>query len=242
MQIICPDCESRVPLYAVDLQHGTATCPSCGALFDCTNALPARLVQHTPVVLPKGTTVELFERAASSIDPYRSSTPELGALRIRRRWNASASTTALALRSVLTLAWWCALPFWWSMLDDRLAPGLAFYGVAVGVGLSYSLLGDLLNSSTITADAHMLVVRHGPISMRRTMRLRVREIARIGCRQVMSNTTRNGEPVLTYSVCARFHDGRRIDLLDGLPEAEPTRFISQQLAGHLQLARTHADS
>ena len=92
------------------------------------------------------------------------------------------------------------------------------YGVAVGVGLSYSMLGDLLNSSTIIADAHMLVVRHGPISMRRTMRLRVREITRIGCREVESNTTRHGQPALTYSVCARTLDGRRIDLLDNLPD------------------------
>jgi hypothetical protein len=74
------------------------------------------------------------------------------------------------------------------------------------------------------------------------LRLQVREIARIGCREVVSNTSRDGQPVLTYSVCARFLDGRRIDLLDDLPEAEPTRFIAEQLAAHLELGRQHGDS
>lgn len=236
MSIICPDCEGRVPLYAVDLERSTATCRGCRELFDCTKALPARLVRHTPVVLPKGMTLEVFERESPSLGPYRSGSPELGALTIRRRWRASAR--ALPLRTVLTFSWWCCVPYSRSIFDDRSAT-LAFvlYCIAIGLGLSYSLLADLLNSSTIVADAHMLVVRHGPLSVRRAVRLRVPMIARIGCKEVPSNQTRHGQPPPTYLVWAGTRSKQGIALIDNLPEPTQALYIAQQLAGHLALGK-----
>ena len=109
-------------------------------------------------------------------------------------------------------------------------PGLLFYlfpliHVSVGLGLTYSLLAGLLNTTLVGIRGDDFFVRHGPVPWRGSRVLPVKSITQLFCEEKVSRS-KNGE-ARTYNLSAILDGGERVQLLSGLPKVEQALFLEQ---------------
>jgi hypothetical protein len=116
--------------------------------------------------------------------------------------------------------------FEWGML-------LAAAHVAVGVGLTYSLLAGLFNRTTVSASAGRLTIKHAPIPWRGN-----RELTRSQLRQlyVVENVTESdGSKTRKYDLCAVRDDDRQVKLVKGLEDLAQARYLEHAFELHLDI-------
>jgi hypothetical protein len=243
MQVVCPQCDKPLPSSAINIERLLGKCDDCNLLFDCSDQLqpaPSKRPsqrRRPPVPLPPGLTLDVSRQLPAPLpDAYRSEVAKMGGtVVIRRHWRTTAS--ALVFRALFAVCWWSFLVFWYTLALGMNAGWLfvvfPLIHVAAGVWMVYSLLADMLNTTTITADGSALTVRHLPLPMSRAISLPAATITQIFCKQVERATKKNRSPLITYSVCACLDDGRQLPLLERLPNPDQALFIEQQLESHL---------
>jgi hypothetical protein len=239
MQVRCPNCQKSVPASAINLERLLAKCDDCNRLFDCSTQLPSapahgRQRWRAPVALPEGMHIEVAG----------------GTVKLERRWYPTA--TGLWFKAIFAVAWCGFLVVWYdNALSRPLSQGVDWLmvlfpmiHVAVGVGLIYSVLSDILNTTTITADAQTLTIRHSPLPARGSKQIPVAGLQQLYCKEVRAKT-RNQDGTsstgYTYSVIACFTDGRETKLVETLPNTEQALFIEQQLEAHLHIIDVYVD-
>jgi hypothetical protein len=230
MSVTCPNCGTRVPGWALDLERGIAICEMCETAFDCATQLPARL-RHSLVAAPTppGMSVTLDDQPTLDAG-YRTESPIVrGRLTIRLRLRPP--NKRIAVRLAATVLWW-ALVIGYG-LDPLLGP-LLIVNVLVGLWLIQSLLVDVVNHTQVSADEHTLETRSGPLSLRRATRVPVGKLEEIVSVQLPPQA--EGQPP-TYAVQARLLDGETVVLASNLPTAEHALAFERPLVAHLGLRR-----
>lgn len=251
MHVTCPQCHQPLPSSAINLDRLLAKCDPCKRLFDCSAQLPParpnlpakRQRLRPPVPLPAGMQLEVTAASEQPLaDNYRSESPLVrGSVKIERRWRASAQ--GVTFRIVFSLLWFGFLAGWYVILLNSGVVNLLtivmlvlpLAHIAAGLYIVHSVLADLFNTSTISADPHTLTIHHGPVPVPGNKQIPVAAIEQLYSKQI--ERTHKGDhhnnTSVSYAVLAVLTGGRELVLIDKLPTPEQALFIEQRLEAHL---------
>lgn len=90
---------------------------------------------------------------------------------------------------------------------------------------SYVTLAMLVNRTRIALDNGILSIRHGPVPYRGSKSIAIDTIERFASEEIIGRKNSRW-----YNVIGTLRTGRRIELLDGLPNAAQARFIAELLS------------
>lgn len=232
-RIHCTRCDEIVRSEDVELATRLAKC-SCGNVFDISSQVAAVTSAHRrDLPSPAGWTV--VGATSQDTPSYRSATAPMV---LARRWR-SADLARLAFMVPFCLFWDGFLVVWYSVIlshfGEPSGPSLAFVlfplmHVAIGLGITYSTLASLLNSTTVRVEGDVASVVHGPLPWRGNLRLSLEGARGVFVRQ-QGPLGRASDP---WSVLVDTRDSAASVLIGGLT-AEHARFVAARLADHLRV-------
>jgi hypothetical protein len=106
--------------------------------------------------------------------------------------------------------------------------------VAVGVGLTYTVLCGFLNRTVVRVSGGELSVRHGPLPWPGNQRLFTTDIQQLYCTESKRHWNRN-DGRRTFDVVIQSKGNDKITLLTGLEELDHGLFVEQQVEQHLKI-------
>lgn len=226
MRLYCPDCGSAIPADDMNLDTALAKCRGCDSVFSFKEAVESERPRLRQAEQPKSS---------------RADTPRPDRLMIEERmgtWTAQWRWFTWHYIPLLffCIAWDAFLIFWYSMAfgsDDTPWLMIVFPigHVAVGVGLTYTLLTGFLNRTRVELARSALTVRHGPLPWYRNRTVPTGQIKQLYCEQ--SSWQTNGQH--SFKLCALLKDGRKIVLVGGCPDTEIPRFLEAELERRLRI-------
>ncbi|HVJ83988.1 MAG TPA: hypothetical protein VM452_00010 [Caulifigura sp.] len=223
--VLCPNCSTQVPADNINITALLGKCSLCSHVFRLPMAdLPAAPAAIEVPSCPSG---------------IMQDTGPGGELYLRRSW----FSPQLIFLAFFCVFWDGFLIFWYSIALFGNAkmqgpgPGDGFWmmvlfpllHVAVGVGLTYSVVAGFLNKTQILVDTSQLHVRHQPVPWWGNRIVNVDDIQEFELDRTWSN---NGE--MMHSVSIHHVDGRQITLLSSL-RARQAEFIGAVLADRLEV-------
>jgi hypothetical protein len=160
-------------------------------------------------------------------------------LRVSWRWFKALKHIPLLLFVIVwdavLVVWYAAVPF----TDGGLIALLFPLGhVAVGVGLTYSVLMGFFNRTTVTARGGELSVRHAPLPWRGNRVIAARMIEQLYVTEHAHE--HEGSTTHSYDVCA-IVAGNEVKLLRGLDELGQARYLERAFEQHLEIPDRHVD-
>jgi len=218
MEILCPTCRQVIPAEDINIKLAIAKCASCSTVFNFGGQVGSpeqTRRQRARVPMPKGIKVD-------------ESGPDLV---IRRSW-----WTPVAIFLLFFCGTWDAfLVFWYFIAFTQHGPWIMIVfpvvHVAVGVGLTYSVLCYFLNSTSITVRGGVLKIRHGPLPWRGNCEILEADIDQIYCKLKERHGRRGTQT--TYEDNAVLTDNRKVTLLASLEDEDQALFIEQALEEHV---------
>lgn len=209
MMLKCKECGAPMKREDIDLDTGLAKCSHCGSLYGLDSAVP-KIRPRVP--LPEKFKVDSTSRS----------------LNIAWRWFRPSLFGLL----FFCIAWNGFLVFWYMKAGS--AYGAGWIGilfpighVAVGIGLTYSVITGFLNSTRISVDKRALKVRHGPLPLLSGVTLTSAELDQIYCKELKKSS--KDSQILVYEVNAVLKDGGSRKLIKGLAELEQALWLEQEI-------------
>lgn len=209
----CPSCASPISMGDLDRSREFLKCSHCGtalALASPKNEPAANPRARPEVPLPASIQVE---READGVV-------------IRRRW----FTPSVLVLVIFCVAWDSFLVFWYSMASSTDAPWIMTVfpigHVAVGVGLTYSALATLFNSTRISVTRSGLTIRHGPVPWMGNVEIARSDIDQLYCRCIVRN--QGDSRTQRYEVWLKERAGRGRKLLGAGLDLDQALAIEQQ--------------
>jgi hypothetical protein len=230
MQLRCPTCAASIVSEDVNIVRLVAKCRGCSTVFtfqDQVAAAPAPpQVALAPVVMPSGIEVEVGEPAA--VEGYRSAGIAPGRMVLRRRWRTGQGFFML----IFAVAWNAFLVNWYALAFSGSAPWIMFVfpiaHVAVGIGVAYGALTNLLNTTVFEIDGGVLRLRHGPIPARGNRELPTDELL-----QLYTEEHTGSKGSKSYALVAAVRSGPAIKLVEGLENRQQALYIERAIENHL---------
>jgi predicted Zn finger-like uncharacterized protein len=219
MHLSCPDCGAAIPADDVNIDQGLARCRACNGVINVKQAVGAD--KHPPVPRPR-----VGQPPAFTVEDLGSG------VRLSYRW----FTWVAVLLTVFCVAWDSFLIVRYSTAFKAGAPlptGIfAIPLVAVGVGLTYTVLALYLNRTVLVVNDGRLTVRHGPIPWPGRRDVDLSELEQLFCEENMTRG-RNGAVSYSYTVNCLLKGERRVSLLSSLPDRQKALFVEQLVEGYL---------
>ena len=233
-QIFCPNCDALVPAEHININAMAAKCDDCDHVFQLPQSPTKRNSASSTESSSSSFDEDLLDFKGRVPARPKSLTKETGPggeLYIRKRW----FTPALFGLLFFCIAWDSFLVFWYTMaFTDENAPWIMVIfpiaHVAVGVGLTYSVIAGFLNKTHLFADRHTVIVSHRPLPW-----FGNREADAHGIKSISLQRSASGDsdrPSLKYKLLAN-NDGEEIELLGSLDRSE-ARYIAFELANQLK--------
>lgn len=222
MAVECTNCGAAVKAEEVDLHTRLAKCVLCDEVFSIGDQVAARAPgrqRREALAAPPPPSMRV-ERSASHLILSRSwFTPmAFGLLLFCVMWDSFLVLWyATTLSSQIASFQWIAIVF-------------PLGHVAVGVGLTWTVVAMFLNTTTIQADYEALSVRHGPVKWPGNKSMRAEEITQIICDEVKGDENR------WYRLFVRTVDGRKVKLLSRISDEDEAQFIRQEIERFLGLS------
>ena len=230
MQLTCPECRQNIPAEDVDLSTALAKCRRCQTVFSFQS-----IVQKQQARAPQFQLREPIDvPAAFHVDDWPSE------FKVRWRW-----FRGLYLVLGIFCGFWDGfLVIWYAGAILGGAPWMflvvPLLHVAVGVGLTYVVLGGLLNSSTLRLAGGELSIEYGPVPWKGGRRLAAREIEQLYC-QYRANPSKGSQTTNVYDVHAILSDTSDIVLVSGLTEPLQALYLEQQFEQRLGIVDRAVD-
>jgi len=233
LEIRCQRCGNVVPASAINIEKMVGKCDACAELFDFSDQVEQQRTTRAkspvrPVPLPPGIKVEREE--SSVFGDYRHAPKAGGRLVIRRRWFRWSLIPLLGF----CVFWDGFLVVWYSAVLVGGAPTVAalfpLLHVAVGVGLTYTTVAGLFNSTTIEVTDDRLSVRHGPIPWIGNRALPTDEIRQLYTERLVSGGKSKKE---TFTIHAIVASGPTIPVVSRLDEITQALYIEKEVERHL---------
>ena len=219
----------------------TLACPSCGATIQvvpgsnryvCSYCgsehildMPGAVVPQAPAPVAKRALVPIPKGVESKVN-------SLG-LRITRRW-FSLKFIPLAFFCV---AWDSFLIFWYGVAFSGNAPWIMIVfpiaHVAVGLGLTYTVLTGFFNRSVLEVTPGKLQLWHEPLPWTGEVTMDTAQIKQLYSKEQTSRG-QNGTSS-TYELWVVTKDGRSRKLLSGLDSSDIPLYIEQQIENWLHI-------
>lgn len=226
MKLTCPDCRKGVPAADVNIQLGIAKCLACDAVFSLVDQIgqPVPLVRNSlPVAPPKHWQVDDFG-------------PELT---ISWRWYSHAVWFLV----FFALFWDGFLVVWYSIGIAGLGKGMNWGSifmlvfpmlhVAVGIGITYTVLTMFFNRTVVRLSAGELTVYQGPLPVWGNRRLSVIDICQLFCAEA-TNRGKHGH-TYSYALSALLKSGERVCLLKNFQDPSEPLYLERTLEDRLKL-------
>lgn len=216
----CPSCASPLAVGDLGASRDFIQCSHCGTALALggpeTAAAPPDPAAERPRPRPE---IPL---------PTSLQVTRVGdALEIRRRW----FTPVVLFLVFFCVAWDGFLVFWYSMAARGNAPWIfilfPLIHVAVGVGITYSTLATLFNSTVITVRRGSLAIRHGPLPWAGNLNLERGQIDQLYCRRT-HRRNRHGTATF-HEVWLKSRDGRTRKILGNGIDLDQALVIEQQI-------------
>jgi hypothetical protein len=237
MQLQCKQCRARIPAADVNLDKLVARCRACDAVFAFEHELRREPAAELGAMVPDGPfrsrlDVPRVRRRGPVPRPERFRIATTGGLDVSWHW-FSPKYLFLALFCV---AWDSFLVFWYGTVLFTGGPWIAVVfpvvHVAVGVGLTYSVLAHFLNRTRVSVDGDVLRVRHAPLPWAGARAIPVHDVAQIYCEHRQPSTSRSGR---TFAVSAVLRSGDKVTLLKGLEDANDALYLEQAIEDFLRI-------
>lgn len=220
MQIHCEVC--REPLRAEDVHFelSMAKCHACNAVYDLSGRKGRGLAKAPSEQAP------LRPRPAL---PVRFRLEEYdGTTTISWRW----FDAGYAIMGVLCLAWFWLLNWVYnSLFDPGSAPVIATVVLWVlrspGLFFFYGVVAGFLNTTRIEVSRGALRIKHGPVPWWGNFNRPSAELTQLYGQGVEGNNT------TTYKLMALDREGREVELLEHLDNAEQALYLERALEGVL---------
>lgn len=215
----CPRCLRQIPADDVNLQNLVAMCRPCNEVFSFARG------QAMPIKAGGLGSERLTPRPAS-IHVEEDTEP-------RRLWFAWFRPSIILL-TFFCIAWDGFLVFWYTMAFK--APQIIWIMVlfpichlAIGIGLTYSMLAGYLNRTVITLSSDLLNVWHGPVPWWGNCNLPCDQIEQLYC-----TTEYRGRNSTQYALNALLAEGGKVKLLSA-DDLDMALFCEQKLEEWLQI-------
>lgn len=223
MSLACDSC--RAPFTASDINQelGIATCRACGAVFDLRSRSRASDVPPRP-----------YHRGRIPLPAKFKVDESPGVLKMSWRWFRAQTLFLL----FFCVAWDSFLLFWYGIaLTAKQTPWIMVIfpiaHVAVGVGLTYSTVASLFNTTVVEVGRDTLRVKHGPIPWRGNLKLAAEDVMQIFCDEKVTRG-KNGSTV-TYQVNAVLYGNRTVSLVSGLEDRQQALYLEQAIENRLRI-------
>jgi len=229
--LVCPSCGAKTSLRQ---DTPAATCDYCGnQLILRPGYAPAGYAPAPPPGYAPSPSPRQAERPPAPL-PERLKVKELpDGFLISRRW----FTPAIIFMTFFAVVWDGFLLFWYGAVISGGAPGFfalfPLLHVAVGLGLTYYVVCGYVNTTYIELSKGLLIIEHYPLPWPGSRRIPVSNLDQLYTKEV-TKRSKNGAST-TYTVCVVDTNGRKLDLVTGLPDAESGLYIEQQVESHLRL-------
>lgn len=225
VKLFCIRCGALLRPEDADAARGTARCRACGEAFNFAERTTGAKTEHAA---PAAATDEVLARP-----PQMSVDHQGRRLVIRWRW----FTPAYLFMALFCVGWDSFLIFWYSIaFRSHNAPWLMIVfpvvHVAVGVGLTYSVLCGFLNRTTLEITPDWLTIRHGPLPWAGNRQLAAAQLRQPFCERSMSRNGMNANRTTAatiYQVSAVLNDGSKVKLIGGLRELTDARYLERQI-------------
>lgn len=216
----------------------TLTCPSCGGKMEIPQESPRYRCMYCGnehilrEAAPQPTGIRSLARAVAARPAEISIEKESGAVRLVRRW-FSAKYIPLAF---FCIAWDSFLVFWYGIAFSMKAPWIMIVfpiaHLAVGVGLTYSVLAGFFNRSYLELTRKELAVWHGPLPWGGAVTLPTADI-----RQLYTQLApgKSSDSSASYHLFAITQDGRSHKLFSNLETPDVALFMEQQVERWLRI-------
>ncbi|MGB1217516.1 MAG: hypothetical protein ACPG5P_06555 [Saprospiraceae bacterium] len=219
-QLVCPNCNNDIFYKDISIATAMAKCGECHTVFSfdmekenhgTDNYLrPPR--KEEIFVIPKG--IEILKI--------------FGELNIEMKWRQTSSWFMM----LFTLIWNAILlPFVLVAIISGEYSILLFCSLhlAVGLGLIYWLLCNLLNTTYITVDEHFLKIEVRPLNLfYKTKEIPVGDIEQLYVNKY-SNGKTNGRPNYVYRLMLVLKNKEEIKPIQGLGKAIQGQYIEQEI-------------
>lgn len=227
-QLKCNNCGAALGEADIDFRRGTATCPFCGG----RTSLPAESSASVPPVgatTPPATATQPGVRRKVPRPDSVAYSETVGGIRLTYRW----FTPALFFMLFFCIAWDGFLVFWYSMGIGFQGPNwpfaLLFFvfpiaHVAIGVGLTYTVIAGFLNRTQIEMTRDELSVTHVPVPWKGNKRIPAGNVE-----QLFSSLNVGSKGAQMFAVNALLKDGRKEKLVAMLHEADEARYIERTI-------------
>lgn len=236
MQLFCKKCGKQILSEDMNLEMALAKCRSCSSVFSILDSLneesasgaTSSKTERLPVPMPKGFKIDEFGRE----------------LTITYRWFSAAAFFLL----FFCIFWDGFLVVWYSigvggLLNGKMG-GMAIVmllfpvlHVAVGIGLTYSVLCMFLNRTEIKVTAGDLSIWHGPVPCPGNCKLPTSDIKQL---YVTENEQRGKNGCrYTYDVNAMKQNDTKQKLIGNLQDIQQALFLEQKLEQHLGIVPQH---
>lgn len=225
--LACPKCRAGIPASDVNLNALVGKCAACHHVFridpselDAGSSAPAESPGR-----PSSITLEREEPSPILRDTYRDATGRPPTtFTLRRRWFQAQHVFLL----FFCIAWDSFLVFWYGSAMTTDAPWLMIVfpvaHVAVGVGLTYSVIAGFLNRTTLTLTPDALAVRHGPVPWRGNASFSRGDIRGVELTMHTPDRSNHSSASGAHAVSLRLADQSLAKLLGGLTDEE-ARYI-----------------
>lgn len=243
--LACPQCGERIAASDVNLDLFVALCRTCDATVelgrDDTGSTPPRAELPAPpdrqTALTRGRPPEALARLASP--PAGITVQQHGqTLVLTRRWFRFSP-------GFLFLALWCLvwdgfLVVWYAIGFASLFSGsgealimllFPILHLAVGIGVTYTLVATVVNRSRVEIDGSHVRVTHGPLPWGGPAPIPVHAVDQF---YLVRQTGKNGS-TSGFDLVARRVDRTSEKVLGGLESDVQGRYLEQRLEAHLGL-------
>ncbi len=229
MKLVCPDCGHRIKSDDININALVAKCARCDSIFgfeyqvkgqsEGALASPGVADSDVELALPKGLSIE----------------NEGDRLTITRRWFSCSALPILGFAAI----WDTFLVFWYAQASQLeggaglLTMIFPLLHVAIGIGVTYFGVANVINRTLIVADKETIKISHQPLPWRGGRTVYAAAIKQLYVHREETRRSRSGQMSEVFSVHALLADQASVPLVEGLKSRFQALFIEQELERQL---------
>lgn len=229
LSLDCARCGAGLQSNDVRADLGIATCRQCGAVLD----LKGRLSE-----LPAPQAAAPSMPALSAKPAHFLVRESPGAFEVSWRWFKPSVLGMLAFAVLwdgFLLVWYAGAARGGADLYTLLFPSLH---IAAGVGITYSAIARLVNSTRLTIDRDALTVGHGPVPWLGGRRHPREHLSQLFVERT-DRSGAKGRVTTAYDLCALEPSGTKRVLLKGLEHESEALWLERTLEHRLGIVPRH---
>lgn len=217
-RLTCASCGASLGADQIDRRLGIITCSHCGSIFELTKRRPEQGADD--------------EMESSELDEYRAIAPLPKKFRLREQQDGMKISWRWLNRHGLFLAffaiaWDAFLVNWFAASTPIFFKIFAIAHVAAGVGLTYTAIAYLLNTTTVSLTKDRLRVWHWPLPWLPAPTIKTSNIEQFYVVEELKKDSDGDFAGCSYHLNLVTKDNVKRKIVTNFDEVEPALFLEQ---------------